>query len=274
MEVFFKDKRIKFHGIIRDHDNTSYFKKNKYDVLVSKFTLYVGGRTNIAPRSKELFKLMVGDVNVISDEDFVTTDNISVENKVSRIKNIFPSAKIIIVVRSPVSLLNSFYYFFFRTGHIKVGINDWLDKELLNYEKSIILQTAHYERCISSFIKNFGKTNVHILNFEDLKYNSNAFLLSLYEIMGLKYLKKEKRTKKRNEALPESAVQFGVKNPLVWNIRSYAPQFIRRIVKYFFSKIKVRSGGFNSANIEKINKLYMDDIKYLKNEFNIVFKDV
>ncbi len=274
MEVFLKEKNIKFHGIIRDPDDTSYFKKIKFNALISEFTHYVRGKCDIAPNSKELFKLMDHDINVISDEDFITSDNISVEGKALRIKSIFPSAKIIIIVRSPTSLLSSFYSHYFRGGHIKVGLNEWMDKELLNYNKSMVLQTTHYKKCIGSFVKNFGRDNVYVLNLEDLRCNKDNFLFSLYRIMGLKYTKKEKKVKKRNESLPLSAIKFGTKYPSIWRARAYVPQFIRRLIRYFFAMVRVKKEYFSHSNVEYINRLYINDVQYLKDEFDIVFQDI
>ena len=182
MEVFFKDKRIKFHGIIRDPDNSISFKKVKFNSLIDTFARYARGKTNFAPKSKDLFELMNHDINVISDEDFISNGIISVEDKALRIKNIFPSAEIIVVVRSPISFLKSLYYFYFRGGLINVGFNDWVNKEFLNYENSMNLQYFHYEKYIGIFVKNFGKDNVHVLNLEDLKYNSDAFLSSYIKL--------------------------------------------------------------------------------------------
>jgi hypothetical protein len=270
MDIFSKDERIKFHGIIRDPDSS---KSVKINPIIRKFILYARGKTNIAPKSEDLIRIMSGNVNVISDEDFSTYGNIAIENKVERIKNILPSAKIIIVVRSPISLLRSFYDFYFRGGHIKIGLNDFFNKEFENYEESTILQTAHYKRCISCFVEEFGSENVYVLNLDDLKHNSNNFLLSLYKIMGLKYIKPKKDIKKRNVALPGSALNFGVKFPSVWNIRKYFPKFIRRLIKYICTKINSKPESFSASNIKRINRFYIDDIQYLENKYSIFFKD-
>jgi hypothetical protein len=270
MDIFSKDKRIRFHGIIRDPDSS---KKIKTNPLIHEFILYVRGKTNITPKTKDLFRVInSSDINVISDEDFVMHDNVVVEDKVKRIKNIFPSAKIIIVVRSPISFLKSYYDFYFRGGHIKIGLNDFYNKEFKDYNKSTLLQTAHYKRCISHFIKESGKENVCVLNLENLKYNSNNFMSSLYKFMGLKYIKPKNEIKKRNVALPESALNFGLIFPSIWGMRIYFPKFIRRIIKYVFRKIKAQSEFFNASNINRINKLYIDDVQYLESKHCIFLK--
>ena len=213
-------------------------------------------------------------VNVISDEDFSTSDNINIEEKSLRIKKIFPLAKIIVVVRSPETLIRSFYHHCFRSGITNVNFNNWFEEELKNYNNSMILQTAHYGKCIKSFVKNFGQDNVCVLNLEDLKNNKNLFMSSLYKYMGLQYIKQENKITKRNESLPIGAIQFGIEYPFLWRFRFYIPRFVRRVIKFVFTKVevKINTNNLNSKNRRYINDMYLNDIRYLESEFNIIFK--
>ena len=90
--------------------------------------------------------------------------------------------------------------------------------------------------------------------------------------MGLKYIKPKNEIKKRNVALPESALNFGLIFPSIWGMRIYFPKFIRRIIKYVFRKIKAQSEFFNASNINRINKLYIDDVQYLESKHCIFLK--
>ena len=273
LDIFQNDKRINFHGIIRDHDNVSSdFVQNP---IISEFTAYIRGKTDSFLREKELFKIIKNsnssNINLISEEDFSTCDNISVDEKARRIKEVFPSAKIILVVRSPASLLRSLHAFYFRGGKIKVGLNEWIDEQLKNYEESTAMQTIHYKKNIGSFVEYFGIENVYVLNFEDMTPNIEIFLSKLNEIMGLEYVGYSSKAK-RNYSLTAGEMRFGLKHTFLFSLRCYLPQFIKKNLKQHFLKSKVESERFPPLCEKRIEELYSKDIEYLKNEFNIIFQ--
>jgi hypothetical protein len=91
LDIYLNDKRINFHGIIRDHDSVSYdFVQNP---VITEFTAYVRGKADSFLRKKELFEIIKNsnssNINLISEEDFSTCDNISVDEKARRIKEVF-----------------------------------------------------------------------------------------------------------------------------------------------------------------------------------------
>ncbi len=155
--------------------------------------------------------------------------------RLEELKKCFPSTKIILVVRSPASLLNSLYTFYFRGGIIKVGLNEWISEQLKNYEESTALQTLHYKKSIGSFVEYFGIENVYVLNFEDLTPNNEIFLRKLYKIIGLEYVEFSSKIK-RNQALNVSEMRFGLKFPFLFSLRGHLPQFIKNNLKQYYLK--------------------------------------
>ena len=99
-----------------------------------------------------------------------------------KIYNLFPKAKIIAVIRSQPSIINSV----FRT-YIKAG-GTWNFK---NYAKKIIeIRKYDYEELLSKYFQYFGKENCLVLLYEDLLNTPKEFISSLLSFIEIKHPQK------------------------------------------------------------------------------------
>jgi len=122
-----------------------------------------------------------------------TTDNLQI-NKVRahNLKMVFGKAKIIIIIRNPIRLIESAYFQQLKKyngGSIRrfrflpyyQTINNWLRD---NYDGQI-LNHLQYAETIQAYIEEFGKENVHVFLFEDLLDNQRNYFIRLCEAMGI-----------------------------------------------------------------------------------------
>jgi hypothetical protein len=95
-----------------------------------------------------------------------------------RIFSYNPNAKIIIVLRNPVERTVSHYQMDKRLGFIKYNLADVLndstiENHSLYYQQYI--QLSYYYQQVKKYIDVFGKENICILKYDDLKKNNKDF---------------------------------------------------------------------------------------------------
>jgi hypothetical protein len=96
--------------------------------------------------------------------------------KIDKIKEIFPKAKIIFGTRNSDDLLLSWYKKYVVNGGV-LSYSDFI-KEHINMDK------INYEKYIEYLKKLFGKENVYIYKFENLKKNANSFVNGICKFIG------------------------------------------------------------------------------------------
>ena len=267
MELFAKDKRINFLGIIRDHDNVDLPLEFSDDA--KKFNLFARGKLDSFDTEGLRRQVLENEaVSVYSEEDFSTSDIVSVQEKARRIYSVFPDAKIISVVRKPESLLRSFHSFRVRGGVVKAGFNEWLSSECESPDDSVILKLPRFKETVGAFCDVFGKENVKVFKFEDLIQDEEIFLRVFYKEFGLSspiIL----GMKKRNQSLPPSALKLATSYPMLFGLREFIPQSFRRIMKSIISKIRVKPEQLYLSNRKLIDDIYRDHLDYIRSSFSI-----
>ena len=130
-------------------------------------------------------------VEIISEECF-TASSVSYADRGSialRLKELFPNAKILIVIRNQFNVINSRYnhdpndIYALGLSNKFLNINQWIDKNFERFNRSY-LSTYNYFDLIEHYKKIFGKDNVHIGIFEELVTDSNKFLFKLNNFLG------------------------------------------------------------------------------------------
>lgn len=102
------------------------------------------------------------------------------------LKRLFGEAKILMVIRSPIPLLEASYFqqlkcwntrvtWRFGQGPYYEGIHEWLDR----YFRKTEMPQIHYGDTIRAFCEVFGKENFNLLLFEDLVADEEAFIRSV-----------------------------------------------------------------------------------------------
>jgi hypothetical protein len=108
------------------------------------------------------------------------------------LKALFGDAKIIICLRNPISLIEAAYFFQLKRDNISpeycrwrkpyyLTIDAWLDE---NYDHEVGPH-LDYAETIKTYIKFFGRDNVHVFLFEDLVADQVSFTRQLCAVMGI-----------------------------------------------------------------------------------------
>jgi len=88
-----------------------------------------------------------------------------------------PDAKILYIIRNPFARITSNFY------HAKNSRN--FDKNIDKFINNWVIDTTLYYDRIKSYIDEFGKTNVYILQMEDLKKNPQSVMNGVFDFLDL-----------------------------------------------------------------------------------------
>ncbi|HBB32482.1 MAG TPA: hypothetical protein DDZ80_31970 [Cyanobacteria bacterium UBA8803] len=135
--------------------------------------------------------LKAEQINLFSSERFTSVlfSYNDIKSKAERLKEIFPEARIIIVLRNQLNMIISQYRDHpFDPRCVKVGqpvsIDNWiqiaLDDNLTKYFSSL-----DYYQILSLYSELFGKKNVGVFLFEELVYKPDYFAEQLSDFLGI-----------------------------------------------------------------------------------------
>jgi hypothetical protein len=116
-----------------------------------------------------------------------------------RIHEFCPQAKILIVVREQQSLIASTYTQYLRRGGtmpIKKALTHKYDSRLAFFNREYF----YYHLAVEGYMKVFGKENVLVLPYEQLKKAPEDFLSHIYTFCGLKTVPQIQTGRKENKS--------------------------------------------------------------------------
>jgi len=90
-----------------------------------------------------------------------------------------PKMKFIYIVRNPYDRIKSAYKHFYHRAYIYKKINDAIPSE------SVLIDITRYYTQMKPYIEKFGRENILILNFEDLKSNQQKIRQHLTEFLNI-----------------------------------------------------------------------------------------
>lgn len=261
--IFKQDKNINFLGIIRDHE----FVSKKTAPRNEDFFHYIRGRND---KYKEALKIKedidYNKINVISDEDFTTSHKSNYQQKLKRLKNIFPKCKIIFILRNPLDILISWHNFHIRGG---------LDNKLLHIENYINSEKSYHainlikikERLL--FLENeFGKENLLIYRFSKLSNldGQKNFLSEIFNIVPSTNFREIKKN------ISYSFLNWiYLKYPFIYKLKFILPKRLIKVLKNLFMLLsldKLENRIKNKTNSER--RLYLQ--KKYSREFSDYLK--
>lgn len=112
--------------------------------------------------------------------------------RAKNLKRVFGDAKIIMTLRNPVQLLESAYFQQLQRDNVGAravrGRPPYLptiDKWLKSGWNGEVLPHIQYADTLQAYVDQFGRDNVHVLLFEDLKADSIAFYRAVCRIMEI-----------------------------------------------------------------------------------------
>jgi len=116
-------------------------------------------------------------INLLSDENIYDNMWLGEDRRwrrINRLKELFPSAKIIFGIREKDSLLRSLYKKYVMDGGI-LSFDEFI--------QTINLDKLEYEKYIQHLFRLFGKRNVYIYRYEKMKNDIHSFVEELCNFM-------------------------------------------------------------------------------------------
>lgn len=194
------------------------------------------------------------------------------ENAASKIYDYNPDAKIIIIVREPMSRAFSHYLNDFREGHINNSFEYYVNSELSSSKKIDkwgddfgYLQLGDYKNQVLRYKKRFNK-NLLILQQEDLK-NITLSDSKLSNFLSLDFSKIENNTKNQF-SMPKSRIHQIILSSGYFRLfaRYLIPAKYRKNIHTNMLK-KANKPIMNELIAEKINNYYKGSYEEFLNEF-------
>lgn len=163
------------------------------------------------------------DIKVLGEK---STSYIEVETAAERISSLFPSAKIIFLLRNPIARAISNYWFSVDNGLETLAIERAFREEaqrITSYDKGEIsvspyayLQRGRYIDYINMYEKYFPGNQVHVLLYENLVSTSKTTLRDFYSFLGVEnsYLPNSLNKKinssshNNNKNLPSGLIEY------------------------------------------------------------------
>ena len=258
---FHFNEKINFLGIIRDHHKYKLSKE-----YIGDFHSYCRHKNNYYNKAKKIRKkLLKNKINLISDEDFFTSQFANFKKKIQRIIKIFPNCEFIVVLRHPIETIRSWHDFDLRrVQDTPIDIIQYLK---LNDKKKII-DLLNYKKRIDYF-KKLKKNKFHIIDFNVVK--KKQIIQILEKIFNTKLYIEEKNNifEKKNANVYFLKTLFK-KLPWVQKLKFILPRFFIRIIKSYLLNFKFLSTYKNPINkIENkyLNKFFSRETIYYKSLF-------
>jgi len=123
-----------------------------------------------------------------------------------RLKNIFPEAKILILLRNQIDFLASGYAYYIRKGGT-YKFSKYFQK-IKNEESGFSLDYLKYNNIIEIYSEIYGKDNVKVFLYEELKNNIDGFLDNLSVSFALNIDKSIIDFSKKNQRLRKGLIGF------------------------------------------------------------------
>lgn len=188
-----------------------------------------------------------------------------------RIKNIFPNAKILIVIREQKCFLLSNYYQYLSVGgtaSLKKYLNAKYDGKYSYFSPNHI----KYHFIIKNYYETFGKKNVLVIPYEMFKVDSKLFLHTIAKFVNVKANLNNVDTSKKINNKSNFYVNYKLRSLNIFltsnSINDYYPLNIK-LFKVITKSIKTIFGTFVPSEFDtKLRKKQMEYIKeWSKNRY-------
>jgi len=272
--IFINDKELqRLHYNISMLDDFQYDQLNMKNLYNSIYQKYV---QDLKPKR----------VTIISNERFVSVNfsHNDIGAKAKRLSNLFPEARIIIVIRNQIDLLISQYRDHpfdprcFSIGKSK-NIDDWISIALDNELK--IIESLNYYKVIQLYEDLFPKNNVGVFLFEDLVYKTDVFASKLSSFMGIS-LEKTKDYLKLGKQNTGVSNRYNIYRkilrefPILFRIANILPSrfkdSVRSTVESTLKNGKKKNYKLSRVNVDRLQEYYGSCNKKLQKKLNLNLK--
>jgi hypothetical protein len=135
---------------------------------------------------------------VLSTENMIHPWSQSPDVVAARLKEIFPEARVVMVIREQVSLLHSWYRWHGGYGQylfvnkfidemceFPLSLNDWMHYQFRAPDRNVI-GCLDYDDVTAAYAEQYGAGNVHVLCFEQLRRDPRTFCDALAGVLEVK----------------------------------------------------------------------------------------
>tara|TARA_B100001063_G_C16737034_1_gene542628 strand:- start:734 stop:1627 length:894 start_codon:yes stop_codon:yes gene_type:complete len=204
------------------------------------------------------------------------------------IKSSLPTVKLIAILREPIKRLISHYDMAYRFGKEKRSINSVLEYQLENIEyyrktpfddptgKYIV--AGEYGRIFSDLLKNFDKSQIHVLLFKDLISQPKMEIRKIMSFLDLKSQINEFKKFKNMRGGKKKLINIDLYKIVVFfkkiGLKNLIPNFLIKKTQTLLSfvdnvnvdtKSKTSINEINPKLLEKLKDHYRKDLNLLKN---------
>lgn len=185
-----------------------------------------------------------------------------------------PQAKIIILLREPVSRAYSNYQHLVRDGREYSSFEEALAAESERLEKGWewfwgLKRNSLYAKLVSEYQEYFGKANVKILFFEDFVKNQEQHLKEVLDFLGLdpnQYVHEEFNSNKSGvvagkwKFLHKLLLSEGILNSV---LRTILPHKVRKKLGLIFKSFSTVKGGVSADTKAQLSQEFSADLAQL-----------
>jgi hypothetical protein len=133
---------------------------------------YKAFQTTLAPRLSD------ARPNVVSDERLTNSDGIDVKLVPQRIRYLFGPCKVVLVIRHPLDFLSSLYVHRLSKQQVSESFELWI-KHNADEPRPNPVSRCNYHSTVAAYAECFGKDNVLVLLYEQLRDDVHTFISSL-----------------------------------------------------------------------------------------------
>jgi len=189
------------------------------------------------------------------------------------IHQVSPKAKILVSLRNPVERLFSHYLMYRGVGRIKISFSELIEKESkqeYDYGKlRLSLKSSFYSNHVKRYIDIFGKDQVKIIFFEDLRKDANSVLKEILKFLDVSYSVENFEAEVHN---PYSEARGKISKKILTDMKvrklaksGIIPLPTRRFLRHKVLMKKQPKQEIDETDRSTLEKFYHDDVQKLKN---------
>jgi hypothetical protein len=184
-----------------------------------------------------------------------------------RLRAVVGPAKIVIIVRHQIRLVESLYLFHAKGARYEAA-EPWLDA------RSSDLQLYRYHAMVNSFVEQFGRENVGVFMFEELKADAGAFARRLCDFIGVDAEqgavliggeRRNRRVSQRYLAYSKLRKALG----MYVDFGRFVPGSIKQAVINFLAAGAEAKAQLPGSWVAKMEQYFRDDNRRLAQDWNL-----
>lgn len=189
------------------------------------------------------------------------------------IKNLLPNSKIIVCLRNPIERFLSETYFRLYTGRYSKK----QEKDILKKLDSDAIERGFYYKYLKKYFEIFGRENVLVLIYRDIKIDKLSFIQKIYEFIGVDKSFVPKGLEEKKNVTAKNYLYFPWVNRVTYKIhRILGGTHFAKFLKIFgINKLGAKIRKINRRNVNELDNLEKKiDEKTRSKIFNFYKEDI